>query len=536
MGVITPYKQQLAVLRERFKRSLGQNIATEIDFNTVDGFQGREVDILILSTVRAASGTGGIGFVADVRRMNVALTRARFSLWIVGNAAMLQSNPSWASLISNARSRGVIHTISRPYMPFFSAASPAIGSSPGVKFDQGHEVHIVAASAGTGSKMSILTSVDGREPRHKKPRSNRSESTRSGEYGAERKRSQFSDYPVGELDQLRADGPSPIEESKRIASANDQGSKNFSGQHASCGKGRADNKDGSLFQDPGASGGQSLKGAVSNDAGGEQYGSRKERSRVVHGNISPRGHSSRFDHTQRCESGRHDDGRRAQLRESQRLGDNRKRHIDRRQEVGSLHNREPHRNPATGDEGPLDTIRKYGSCGTSRDKSGGSHTQRGGEQIDVTLQQPRTRAPQSDRHVSGRVAVNQPAATSPHQGGKCVSTFDGASPMGPPAVTRGLQPVKRGSQVMGDAGRETSRSTRGDRIEDKIASRKKQRAEAEAIMQAGLISSSGSARSSSGVGGRVVMRCEAAEACLPNTPSCECGFGAIDVFLGRVKV
>ncbi len=124
-GVITPYKQQLGLLRERFIRSLGSGATSGIEFNTVDGFQGREVDILILSTVRAPTGqdvrwnkegTGkGIGFVADVRRMNVALTRARFSLWIVGNAATLEGSGPWAALLANARERQLVFSIKRPY-------------------------------------------------------------------------------------------------------------------------------------------------------------------------------------------------------------------------------------------------------------------------------------------------------------------------------------------------------------------------------------------------------------------------------------
>jgi senataxin len=95
-----------------------------MEINTVDGFQGREVDILLLSTVRASNSSGdrhhtgearSIGFVADVRRMNVALTRARFSLWIVGNARTLQTNSHWASLIQNAKERNMFISVQRPY-------------------------------------------------------------------------------------------------------------------------------------------------------------------------------------------------------------------------------------------------------------------------------------------------------------------------------------------------------------------------------------------------------------------------------------
>lgn len=123
IGVITPYQQQLSLLREHFTRLLGQSVAEGIEFNTVDGFQGREVDILILSTVRAttrnAQSSSRIGFVADVRRMNVALTRARFSLWVVCNASTLKASPPWAALLQNAKERGVLHAVKSPYRYFF---------------------------------------------------------------------------------------------------------------------------------------------------------------------------------------------------------------------------------------------------------------------------------------------------------------------------------------------------------------------------------------------------------------------------------
>uniref|UniRef100_A0ACD5XU29 Uncharacterized protein n=1 Tax=Avena sativa TaxID=4498 RepID=A0ACD5XU29_AVESA len=123
IGIITPYRSQLSLLRSRFTSFFGPEIVAEMEINTVDGFQGREVDILVLSTVRASNSSGdrhagearSIGFVADVRRMNVALTRARFSLWIVGNARTLQTNSHWASLLQNAKERNMFISVQRPY-------------------------------------------------------------------------------------------------------------------------------------------------------------------------------------------------------------------------------------------------------------------------------------------------------------------------------------------------------------------------------------------------------------------------------------
>ncbi|KAL8458916.1 hypothetical protein ACS0TY_036417 [Phlomoides rotata] len=139
IGVITPYKRQLSLLRSRFSSAFGSAITSEMEFNTVDGFQGREVDILLLSTVRASGScsktprvsSSNIGFVADVRRMNVALTRAKFSLWIFGNTRTLRTNQSWAALIEDAKQRNVIVPGRKPYSSLykFSLGSRALNSS-----------------------------------------------------------------------------------------------------------------------------------------------------------------------------------------------------------------------------------------------------------------------------------------------------------------------------------------------------------------------------------------------------------------------
>ncbi|TKY47970.1 Helicase SEN1 [Spatholobus suberectus] len=127
IGIITPYKCQLSLLRSRFLNAFGSLSVADIEFNTVDGFQGREVDILLLSTVRAAHSditaseinSNSIGFVADVRRMNVALTRARLSLWILGNARTLQTNQNWAALVKDAKERNLIMMAKMPYHSMF---------------------------------------------------------------------------------------------------------------------------------------------------------------------------------------------------------------------------------------------------------------------------------------------------------------------------------------------------------------------------------------------------------------------------------
>lgn len=104
IGIITPYKAQLFELRNRFRSRYGEGITDIIEFNTTDAFQGRECEIIIFSCVRASS-TGGIGFMTDIRRMNVGLTRAKSSLWILGDSRALVQGEFWKKLIEDARAR-----------------------------------------------------------------------------------------------------------------------------------------------------------------------------------------------------------------------------------------------------------------------------------------------------------------------------------------------------------------------------------------------------------------------------------------------
>lgn len=104
IGIITPYKAQLYELRSRFRARYGENITDIIEFNTTDAFQGRECEIIIFSCVRASS-TGGIGFMTDIRRMNVGLTRAKSSLWILGDSRALVQGEFWRKLIVDAQER-----------------------------------------------------------------------------------------------------------------------------------------------------------------------------------------------------------------------------------------------------------------------------------------------------------------------------------------------------------------------------------------------------------------------------------------------
>ena len=105
IGIITPYKGQLKLLKDRFSARHGKDILSSVEFNTTDAFQGRESEIIIFSCVRAS--TTGIGFLQDIRRMNVGLTRAKCSLWVLGNSQSLSRGEFWRGLVTDARARNV---------------------------------------------------------------------------------------------------------------------------------------------------------------------------------------------------------------------------------------------------------------------------------------------------------------------------------------------------------------------------------------------------------------------------------------------
>ncbi|RRB06896.1 AAA domain-containing protein [Larkinella rosea] len=102
IAVISPYKQQLAVLNEQLLHAPDlQPYLPKISVNTIDSFQGQERDIVYISMTRS-NDQQEIGFLADIRRMNVAMTRARKKLVVVGDSATLASLPFYADFITYA--------------------------------------------------------------------------------------------------------------------------------------------------------------------------------------------------------------------------------------------------------------------------------------------------------------------------------------------------------------------------------------------------------------------------------------------------
>ncbi len=98
VGIISPYRAQVQYLKRLIKkRAFFKPFRHLISVNTVDGFQGQERDVILISLVRA-NDTGQIGFLRDLRRMNVAITRARMKLFILGDAPTMTRHPFYKRL------------------------------------------------------------------------------------------------------------------------------------------------------------------------------------------------------------------------------------------------------------------------------------------------------------------------------------------------------------------------------------------------------------------------------------------------------
>ena len=98
VGIISPYRAQVQYLKRLIKkRTFFKPFRHLISVNTVDGFQGQERDVILISLVRA-NDKGQIGFLRDLRRMNVAMTRARMKLFILGDAPTLTRHPFYKQL------------------------------------------------------------------------------------------------------------------------------------------------------------------------------------------------------------------------------------------------------------------------------------------------------------------------------------------------------------------------------------------------------------------------------------------------------
>jgi len=111
IGVVTPYKAQVTALKEMFVKKLEKNkekLKESIQISSVDSFQGSEKDIMIFNAVRSNNHENllqSLGFCADERRLNVAITRPRHFMFIIGNSGTLAYNDMWHRLIDHHKMR-----------------------------------------------------------------------------------------------------------------------------------------------------------------------------------------------------------------------------------------------------------------------------------------------------------------------------------------------------------------------------------------------------------------------------------------------
>lgn len=108
VGVISPYRAQVRMIRRLLKmQRFYRRLREQVSVHTVDGFQGQERDVMIISMVRDNE-KGDIGFLGDLRRMNVAITRARMKLIVIGNSETLSKHRFYGALFEHFRDRGEV--------------------------------------------------------------------------------------------------------------------------------------------------------------------------------------------------------------------------------------------------------------------------------------------------------------------------------------------------------------------------------------------------------------------------------------------
>lgn len=107
LAMVTPYAAQVARLRDEARRG---GLSDEVEIDTVDAFQGREKDAILVSCVRS-NDTGTLGFLNDLRRMNVAFTRARRHLFVVGDLGTLVTQRYFSDFADHAAAHGGARTV-----------------------------------------------------------------------------------------------------------------------------------------------------------------------------------------------------------------------------------------------------------------------------------------------------------------------------------------------------------------------------------------------------------------------------------------
>lgn len=109
VGIVSPYKEQTRLLRRTLEEDTRLLGLANIDIDTIDSFQGQERDIIYILLVRSNS-KGEIGFLSDYRRMNVAMTRARKKLIVIGDSATIGNDPFYQQFIEYTEKEGAYRT------------------------------------------------------------------------------------------------------------------------------------------------------------------------------------------------------------------------------------------------------------------------------------------------------------------------------------------------------------------------------------------------------------------------------------------
>lgn len=110
-GVISPYRAQMQLIRNMIRHDeFFRKLRKQITVHTVDGFQGQERDVIVISLVRA-NDNGSIGFLKDLRRMNVAITRARMKLIIVGDSATMNREKFYREFYQYIQEKGAVYML-----------------------------------------------------------------------------------------------------------------------------------------------------------------------------------------------------------------------------------------------------------------------------------------------------------------------------------------------------------------------------------------------------------------------------------------
>uniref|UniRef100_A0A8R1ICD1 DNA helicase n=1 Tax=Caenorhabditis japonica TaxID=281687 RepID=A0A8R1ICD1_CAEJA len=110
IGVITPYEGQRSFIVNYMNTqgTLNSKLYEHVEIASVDAFQGREKDYIIVTCVRS-NNVLGIGFLSDPRRLNVAITRAKYGLVVVGNAKVLARHELWYELINHYKGKELLY-------------------------------------------------------------------------------------------------------------------------------------------------------------------------------------------------------------------------------------------------------------------------------------------------------------------------------------------------------------------------------------------------------------------------------------------